>query len=313
MIIAIAALFLFLIFPDYVVSGCLNGLRLCANAVIPSLFPFFIVTRMLIASMPHSAGIKSALLVSFLGGYPVGASSITAMYENGNLEKKQAERALLFCNNSGPGFFVGMLGTYVFKNVKIGLLLYVVHITSALICAAIFQTGKRNCRIKKIKQKSAGFSKTFSDALIASCESMLQVCGLVVFFSAISCTASAIGIFRYVPPYIEALLRGLLELTGGVAGLSANSTGFVIAAFLMGWGGLCVHMQATCLWQKVGLRPRGYFGAKLLHGLISAFFALMISAKSLPLLLVGIILFSSFLLFPIFHKKWGRKKKKVVV
>jgi len=308
---AIVALILFLCFPNDVVSGSLSGLRLCASAVIPSLFPFFVVTRVLISSIPQSTGIKPALIVSFLGGYPVGVSTVATMYESGKLEKKQAERALLYCNNSGPGFFVGMIGTYIFNDIKAGLGLYAIHVCSALTCAAIIQKGKSNYHIRKINEAPQTFSKRFLDALSTSCESMLQVCGLVVFFSVISSVLYRIGIFRWLP--CEALLRGLLELTGGIATLSADSVGFIIAAFLMGWGGLCVHMQAMCLWQKVGLKPRGYFAAKLLHGLISAFFALIITSKSPLWLSFAVIFFLSSLFFPIFHQKWGRKKKKLVV
>ncbi len=50
---------------------------------------------------------SSALALGFVGGYPVGARTAIALYENGQCSKTEAERLLAFCNNSGPAFILG--------------------------------------------------------------------------------------------------------------------------------------------------------------------------------------------------------------
>ena len=73
-------------------------------------------------------------------------------------------------------------------------------------------------------------------------------------------------------------------------------------ALLMGWGGLCVHFQAMSLWQTAGLRPHGYFSAKLLHGLLSAVLALACFAPSPAALLSAGALTACALLAPLLRK-----------
>ena len=138
-----------LLAPQAAASGALQGLRACAARVIPALLPFFVVSRMLTAlplPMPGRRadrlfralfGVRAAclpaLLTGLLGGYPAGAAAVTELYRAGALSKAEAERALCFCNNSGPGFFAGLIGAAVLGDVRRGLILYGLHALSALL------------------------------------------------------------------------------------------------------------------------------------------------------------------------------------
>ena len=137
-----------LLAPQAAASGALQGLRACAARVIPALLPFFVVSRMLTALPLPTPGRRAdrlfralfgvraaclpALLTGLLGGYPAGAAAVTELYRAGALSKAEAERALCFCNNSGPGFFAGLIGAAVLGDVRRGLILYGLHALSAL-------------------------------------------------------------------------------------------------------------------------------------------------------------------------------------
>ena len=132
-----------LLAPQAAASGALQGLRACAARVIPALLPFFVVSRMLTALPLPTPGRRAdrlfralfgvraaclpALLTGLLGGYPAGAAAVTELYRAGALSKAEAERALCFCNNSGPGFFAGLIGAAVLGDVRRGLILYGLH------------------------------------------------------------------------------------------------------------------------------------------------------------------------------------------
>ncbi len=275
MLFSIAMLFILIAFPRASVNGAISGLRLCASSVIPALFPFFIAARLIpqikckslskLLGLPEE--IVGALLVSFLGGYPIGVSRVCAMYEDGMIKKSNAEQAIVFCNNSGPGFFVGMIGGLL-CDVRLGLVLYMIHVLSALICVYIFRPAKKSYAIKRIAPASS-FAERFTNAVTASCIAMLNVCALVVLFSIFMSVINLIPLT--VPSTAKALIFGSLELTSGITLCEGN---FVLCAFLMGWGGLCVHLQAMSLWKKQNLTVKNYVPSKLLHGLLSAAFAL---------------------------------------
>lgn len=288
-------LFALILFPTYATQGAVEAIRLCANAVVPALLPYFILMKLICAKL-H----LPPLLASFLGGYPTGVACVVSMYENGSLEKEQAQRLLRICNNSGPGFFIAVVGGIVLNSTKSGLLLYLIHVLSAFLCAQLsLPMQRKEFRIRRERQKRS-FAAEFQVAVSTSALSMLSVCALVIIFSVM------FSILRILLPARLLLIpSGLLELTNGVLQLRENKNSFVLCAFFTGWGGLCVHAQAYSLWQSAGLRVKGYFSHKLLHALLSAAFAALIQAGAYP----ALIIFSFFFVFfSYFMKKWGRKK-----
>lgn len=125
-----------------------EGLALCAGSVIPALFPFLAVSglltaldagaapgrgRMLLARVlgcgPAGAG---AFLLGLVGSYPVGARTVAQLYREKRISRPEACRLLLFCNNCGPAFILGVAGLGCFGSLRAGGLLWAVHMLAAL-------------------------------------------------------------------------------------------------------------------------------------------------------------------------------------
>ena len=126
-----------------------EGIDLCLRAVIPSLFPFFAVSSLLVSlgaadgagrvlARPFRRLFRcggagcAALLLGLIGGYPVGARTAAALVRQGALTPQEGGRLLTFCNNAGPAFAVGVAGVTVFSSGRIGVYLYLIHVTAAL-------------------------------------------------------------------------------------------------------------------------------------------------------------------------------------
>lgn len=109
------------------VSSAAEGLQLCLQTVVPSLFPFLVAARLFLRSgaaqwctravgpiMEPIFGLPpqgaSALVLGMLSGYPVGAQTAASLYASGQLTKEETERLLGFCSNAGPAFIFGMVG-----------------------------------------------------------------------------------------------------------------------------------------------------------------------------------------------------------
>ena len=303
-----------LLAPQAAASGALQGLRACAARVIPALLPFFVVSRMLTALPLPTPGRRAdrlfralfgvraaclpALLTGLLGGYPAGAAAVTELYRAGALSKAEAERALCFCNNSGPGFFAGLIGAAVLGDVRRGLILYGLHALSALLTGLLLPGSAPPAALRTVRREKPVLSSLLPEAVQGSCAALLQVSGLIVFFSSMLAVLRAAGLTALLP---NALACGALELSSGILLLSGHGAE-AACALLMGWGGLCVHFQAMSLWQTAGLRPHGYFSAKLLHGLLSAALALACFAPSPAALLSAGALTACALLAPLLRK-----------
>ena len=326
LILSLACAVCLLLFPQEAALGVREGLRLSGTAVIPALFPFMVLTRFLFSTVRFSCPtwlskvmqrffgvdgtIFPALLCSFLGGYPVGVSVLTEDYRAGRLTQQETEQALLFCNNSGPGFFVAVVGAVVLQDVTEGLLLYAIHVCAALLCGRLFaRKGAPIIRVKKVPEALLPPSQAFLNAVTGTCQVLLQVSGLICVFSVAAALLKNVVLpcFPLIEPYIP-LISGLLELSNGVMSLSLSSNAFILAAFFTGWGGLCVHLQAMSLWQPLGLHPKGYFFSKLLHGLLAALFAAALIHRTAALFAASVLTIAFCGLFPLISRKIGVEK-----
>lgn len=328
-----------IVFPAQAASGAAEGLRMCGTAVIPALLPFFLLTRLLLALLPPirlgtraeaaferlfgvSGSCVPALLLSMLGGYPVGVSSVTELYESGAVTKQDAQRALRFCNNSGPAFFVGVVGANVLGSVRGGLVLYALHVFSALLVGAFFAEPTHTTTLRRMPPAARPtVAEAFQSAVGGACTALLHICTLVILFSVLLRLLDAAGFFRalsLLPLGLtaqeqRALASGVLELSNGVVRLGGSTHAFVLSAGFMGWGGLCVHLQAMSLWQPARLRPSGYFPAKLLHGLLSAVLAAAYAQKTAASTACAAALCAICLIFPRFRRKGGRNPRRLAV
>lgn len=316
-----------IIYSQAASDAATKALQLCGTSVIPSLFPYFVLSKILLSSgislsfanrftekcFGVSGECLSAFVIGLLGGYPAGAAAVTALYQNGAITKRDAEKALSFCNNSGPAFFVAFIGCSVLHSVQQGLTLYCIHIISAILCGRM-RAGYGNAVlcIRQVRKKQQTPMKQLPEAISESCASLLQISGLIIFFSVLLAITEEIGLFRllrYIPnlPVIEikSILCGIFELSGGILYSACSRYAFVLCALFMGWGGFCVHLQAKAIWQTAELKPKKYLYFKLLQGLLSAIFALTYMCPSM--LSLAVSMFAVFLctIFPSISEKWG--------
>lgn len=300
--------------PTQAVDGAKNGLDLCCNVIIPSLFPFFVLSSMavdlgLAAYLGRllegimrpvfrvSGSCAIAVVLGFIGGYPLGAKTALELYRQGLCTKVETERLLAFCNNSGPAFILGVVGVGVFGSSTIGLLLYASHCVASLLTGLMF----RFYGTKQDKQAPCTHAKpittttipaAFTGGVVRSFSSTLNICAFVIFFSAMLQLLASYGAFTALanllallgisPHVAPQLVAGLLELTSGVSSLSgaANSVSTIsMAAFMLGWAGLSVHCQVLCFLVDGGLSPRTYLAGKLLHGIFSACLAYALASR----------------------------------
>lgn len=270
------------------------GLEICAQSLLPALFPFFVITelwcrlglpqRLEHVTAPfterlfHLPGIASgAIFLGMLGGYPVGARMTATLYKEGHLTREEAQHTLRFCNNAGPAFIIGIVGS-LFHRATAAVLLWGIHIFCALLLGLLFRPGKRP---SANHTRSAIQHTPFTSALTVSIqnagETVLQVSTYVLFFAIISEYLQEIGLDCPLKNY----LLGSLELAGGMRLLNSTmlsaQTRFVACSGLLGWGGMCVHCQSLATIYNAGLSGRSYIFAKLLHGLMSAALACLLA------------------------------------
>ena len=285
-----------------VISSCRCGLQLCVELILPSLFPFFVVSILLSrlgfpAMLGHllapaaaklfriSGEGASAFLIGLTGGYPLGAAYIADMEKSGAVSTEEAERLLAFCNNSGPAFIIGAVGLGVFGSAKAGLTLYLIHICAAVGTGLLLRRsgsaeGKGPCEAPLVLPLSQALPEAIQQAVI----SVLSVCGFVVCFTVFTGLLDTNGFFSALTGrlaaatgaelhWCRALLCGLLELgsgAGAMRGLPLSARNLALAAGLLSWGGLSVHCQTLSVLSESKIQGALHFAGRLISACIAA-------------------------------------------
>lgn len=264
--------------------GAGQGVDICIRSLMPSLFPFFVISILLTGAMNGISipilrplgqlcgipeGGESLLAVGLLGGYPVGAQAVSQAFRDGKLSKATAQRLLSFCSNAGPAFFFGIVAAK-FPHYWMGWVLWGIHILSALLVGMIFPK-KEKCAV----QVEPGQPVTLSDALSRSIRVMSGVCGWVILFRVIIAFLER-WVLWLLPSDVQIVLTGILELANGCCQLGQiESVGsrFIIASGILAFGGVCVTMQTVTATQGLGLGC--YLPGKILQTFISVVLAFL--------------------------------------
>lgn len=272
-------------------NGIREGVTICLQSVVPSLFPFIYLSNILTSSISFQRANKTnrktsrfpilsehpgLLLTGYLGGYPVGAQCVAQAYQNRQISRQKAHRLLICCNNPGPAFIFGITGT-IFSQRWVPWLLWGIHILSSLLMFLVIPTPP-----ERYANSSEQRNSDCSTNLLQTIRSMAYICGWVTLFKCV------IKILRnwclwLLPEAWEVIICGLLEMTNGCLLLKEiNCIGlrFLLCAFFLSFGGVCAVIQTHCV--AGGVPCHNYLGSKLLEGVWSLILAYYIQLFLLP-------------------------------
>ncbi len=274
---------LFLCTPDTVQRAAYESLLFCVAVLIPSLFPGFVLSDLLIRTFPFSRRSKNSIfqrifqlpsacfrcwLIGLLAGFPAATDCVCYLVRSGEITKHEAERCLAFTNNPGIVFVIGAVGSGLFGSFSVGLYLWGIQTLSAVLIAFLF-TVPYEATLLKEKPASAPIKlkESFPKAITSSVSAILNICGFVVFFRvliAVLTEAVPLTVFKIV-------LSGLLEMTCGISCFSEfNLQATVFVSLILGWSGFSVHFQILNITEREGLSIKYYFPGKVLQSFISA-------------------------------------------
>ncbi len=303
---ALCALYVLIAASDQVIAQCAAGLRLCGELIVPSLFPFFVLSLLLAKlGLPTMLGQRlsplterlfhvsgegaAALFAGLTGGYPMGAACLAELLEQDCISPREAETLLGFCNNTGPAFLVGAIGAGVFSSGKAGLLLYSAHILAALVSGILLRPGEKLPSGASLRRGKTAlpFSRALSESVRGAIPAILNVCGFVILFNVFTGLLEANGIserfssvltrfFPLGPAQSRALLLGFWELGSGVGalrGLALSPGSLALAAGLVGWGGVSVLFQSLAVLADAPIGCKKLLLGRVLSAVLGSCFA----------------------------------------
>ncbi len=299
--IILLLIFVIILNPKAYISSTANGIAVWATVVLPSLLPFFFLTKLLInfkmvyrvsgffsfitKKFYNCPSISSYIFfMSVISGYPVGAKLISEFHKNGSIDDGEAHRLISFCSTSGPMFIIGSIGASLFLDKTAGIIIFISHILSSLLNGIIYRKykfTKGNLALPKIKSDEVVLSECMYNTII----SVLTVGG----FIAISFTAIEIMLnlnlfkpFEFIVDFLlkpfnlsvgKELFTGIIEVTRGcvdIANLGLKPALFIpIVTGLVSFGGLSIHLQSYTFLQDCKIKYKFFLLTKITHTVLS--------------------------------------------
>lgn len=272
-------------FPETAGKGVSDGLNICFKSIIPSLYPFMIVSSLFLKSgiceklgkpfskvtyflfkQPPIA--STVILMSNIGGFPIGASMTRELYNEGKITKEQGRRLLMFCINPGPAFVISYIGSSLLSCAEAGLMIYISIVLSSLLTGFLtrFIAEDNNTPLLKSTESSDTQSLVFCfvEAVKESTASILAVCSWVTVFSCINQLIDILNLSENTKMFI----CSVLEVTNG-CNTCAKRLPLALIAGIVAWNGLCVHFQIMPSVIAMKLSLKHFFTSRIINAALA--------------------------------------------
>ena len=274
-----------LIFPQAVFSGAEEGLLLWFQIIFPTLFPFLVVTSLLLSSgglnlitrlfgglfrriFRVTQNGAFAVLAGFLCGYPMGAKVTADLLRAEKISDREARYLLSFCNNTSPVFIINFIVWKTFGDERLMLPTLLILIGSPVLMSFIFRRiylkGRHPEPSAALKEKKTRFDFSVLDScMMNSFEAIVKVGGYIILFSVLLSLLEELSgqhsILMAAAPALE-VTNGILLLSSSV---SDPGLRYAAVLGLTSFGGLCSAAQTKCMLERTGLSVIPYIIQKL--------------------------------------------------
>lgn len=311
-IVFLAFIFLILltIYPKESLSAASEGINLWVFVVMPSLFPFFIISDLLIAlRIPENIAMLFTPIAKFLfntsgygayvfimsifSGYPSGAKITRELIDSQKITVEEGQRILSFSSTSGPLFIIGAVGAGMLQNSNAGYIIFICHVLGAILNGILFNFFKRrNFIVNEVTNKAyklnAGSShgNIMSSAIANSLYTSGFIGGYIILFSVIIALLDKITFFSTFSNILDTflpnsasyftgiILKTSLEISNGCKIISGLYCGFdaklILSSFIIAFSGFSIIGQVASLINNTNINLKTYIIYKISHGIISS-------------------------------------------
>ena len=280
LLLAAAGIYAALKYPQACTRGIDEGIALCLEVLIPSLFLFMTLTAYLIASgavtilaapfnrlsrilfrMPAES--MMTVLLSLLGGYPIGAGCAVMLYEEGVISESEAVKTAYIAVAAGPGFLLNYIGRSLLNCPAMGNVLMVSQAVGVLVTGVIVGHTIRSVPPTRRNDARHTGGNALVQAVIAAGKATFSMCATVLLFSAVIEVVLTVSDQR-----IADILAPLIEITTGCRRI-CGSVPLTVTAFCVGFGGMAVHFQIFAVLKSIRFSKLLFFLIRIIEGIIT--------------------------------------------
>jgi len=284
-------------YPEDTIESVLFAVNIWMYNVFPSLFPFFILSDLLVnygliellselfKNFMRLFGLTGECAFPFFGsiisGFPSGSKYTKQLLDDNIISIEEANHLIMFTHFSNPLFIIGTIGSILLNNKKIGIIILISHILGNVIVGLIFR--KRNyIKKEKISIKHAlskmhkkrisnknNFITILSNSIYNTIDLLILLLGIIIVFLIFS---NLICKFN-INDNLLLIFKGILEMTQGIKMVSVSDNSLLIKSifitFFISFGGFSVHMQVSSIINGTKIKYKNFLIARIIHSIIS--------------------------------------------
>ncbi len=277
------------------INSTKDALNLFINKLFISLFPFFVLNKILInynlqgylsklklniinKTLNISNNDLTIIILSLLSGMPSNAEYIKDALNNKIINIKEAERILLISFFPSPVFVITVIGYLNFNSIKIGIILLLIVYLSNFILGIItrnkYKVNKKNIIPENIINNK--FMVVLKDSIISSINSLIIILGNLVIFSII---LGIINNYLNLNIIQNSILSSLLELTNAtkkVSFITNFNIKFSLNLFALIFSGFSILSQASSILSEYNINFKKIILYKLITASVISFVSLIL-------------------------------------
>ena len=284
-----------IIYPERYVNCCFQGFAMWAECVLPSLFPFMVITLIFVKTgiaekaslplkrvtgifkLPPAAG--ACFLLSLCSGYPAGSRVLTEFYENGSISSTDCKKLAPLCSTSGPLFIIGSVGYKMFGDKYAGIKILIAHILAVTVSSLLISLFSRKSADQPLKRAPADKNVLYN-AFYGAVISVTVAGGFIAFFFVFAKFFADFNLLLPLEKFLclflnetnaAAICTGLIEATTGCRAIAlsgASKLNVALAGFLITFGGVSILLQQLSYLTKAQIKPLRFIAVKLLQAFL---------------------------------------------
>lgn len=287
---------------ESILSSVNFSLNVFKNNVFPSLFPFFVLSNILIkCGIPEFMGnlfkgimnrvfkIKGIcafiFFMSIISGNPANAKYTRELYLDGKINRYEATKILCFTCFSNPLFILGTVAVMFLQSKETGVLILLCHYLGNLIVGLGMRSYHPSAKEKdstsfikaidemqdKRNKNKESFGQMITSALISSIDTLLLILGVITMCLVIT---TIIDNNLNLNSILQSVLNGFVEMTQGLKYISLEAIPLkvkcVLTVMILSFGGLSVHIQIMGILSDTDIKYFPFLCARVCHAIISS-------------------------------------------
>lgn len=282
-------LILFILNIKIVINSTYDASILFFNKIFISVFPFIILSDILIYFDYHiflrnsigkfisklfniDPNVSIIFILSLLTSTPNNAIYIKDMLDNNEIDISTANKIINYTFFPSLSFVIGTVGLSIYNSFKIGLILWLLILIYNILIGLFLRKEKTNFINKTTIKKKDNFFNMLKKSIIKGINSSIIILGNLILFTIV---INVLNKYLNINDILFTILTGLLEMTSGIVNiknLNININYKILLTFLiLSFSSISIIFQSRSILSNYKINIKKTLIIKLVFSIITYF------------------------------------------